>query len=146
VTPVVARRVTNDTDRIAGPGPHSGSVSRETGGMRIALYVVSALLALGLAVTSIGWYLSAHPGGVRFESCHWDGAKLVLGYTYGSGDTVSTMVHPAGDHVVAQLRVHEGSGSQTQEVLSGEATYPISGGPLTVKYPNGAELNCPARG
>jgi len=29
-------------------------------------------------------------------------------------------------------------------VLDGEATYPISGGPLPVRYPNGAELNCPA--
>ena len=64
-------------------------------------------------MTSIGWYLSAHPGGVRFESCHWEGDNLVLGYTYGSGDTVSTMVHPAGDHVVAQLRVDEGGGDHT---------------------------------
>jgi hypothetical protein len=29
--------------------------------------------------------------------------------------------------------------------LTGEATYPVSGGPLPVKYPNGAELNCPTR-
>jgi hypothetical protein len=112
--------------------------------MRIALYVVAALLAVGLAVTSIGWYLSAHPGGEQFESCHWDGSKLVLGYTYDSGDRVSTMVHPVGDHVEAQLQIHEAGGNNTQQVLTGEATYPISGGPLKVKYPNGAELNCPS--
>lgn len=111
--------------------------------MRIVLYVVSALLAVGLVVTSIGWYLSAHPGGVRFESCHWEGSTLVLGYTYGSGDTVSTMVHPAGDHVDAQLRVDEPSGNHTQQVLNGEARYPISGGPIEVRYPSGAQLNCP---
>jgi hypothetical protein len=106
--------------------------------MRIAQYVVGALLVVALAVTSIGWYLSAHPGGVRFESCHWDGSKLVLGYTYGAGDTVSTMVHPESDHVEAQLQVHESGGAHTLQVLTGEATYPISGGPIPVEYPNGA--------
>jgi hypothetical protein len=135
--------VSDDTEQITAPGPHSAEASRETGRMRIVQYVVAALLAVGLVVTSIGWYLSAHPGGERFESCHWKGSTLVLGYTYGSGDTVSTMVHPAGDHVEAQLRVQEPGGNSTQQVLTGEATYPISGGPLTVKYPNGAELNCP---
>jgi hypothetical protein len=110
--------------------------------MRIVLYVVAAVLAVGLVVTSIGWYLSAHPGGERFESCRWDGSRLVLGYTYSAGDTVSTMVHPEGDHVEAQLRVDEG-GSDDQKTLTGQAAYPISGGPMEVKYPNGAELNCP---
>lgn len=113
--------------------------------MRILQYVVIALLAIGLVVTGVGWYLSAHPGGVRFESCHWEGETLVLGYTYGSGDTVSTMVHPAGDHVVAQLRVHENGGSHTDQGLAGDARYPIAGGPMPVRYPNGAELNCPTR-
>jgi hypothetical protein len=113
--------------------------------MRFWLWGVSGLLAIGLAVAGIGWYLSAHPGGVRFESCHWDGSKLVLGYTYGAGDTVSTMVHPESGHVVAQLQVHEASGNHTQQALTGEATYPISGGPMPVKYPSGAELNCPTR-
>src|SRR5436190_16463744 len=91
---------------------NSGGGSRLTGDMRILQYVVGAVLVVALVVTGIGWYLSAHPGGVRFESCHWEGSQLVLGYTYGSGDTVSTMVHPDGDHVVAQLQVHEGGGTQ----------------------------------
>jgi hypothetical protein len=113
--------------------------------IRILQYAVIALLGVALLVTSVGWYLSAHPGGQRFESCHWEGQNLVLGYIYGSGDTVSTMVHPDGDHVVAQLRVDEAGGVQTAQALTGEATYPISGGPVSVKYPNGAELNCPQR-
>lgn len=112
--------------------------------MKLLWYGVVVVLVIALGVTSIGWYLSAHPGGVRFESCHWEGENLVLGYTYGSGDTVSTMVHPSGDHVVAQLRVDEGNNS-TDQGLTGKATYPISGGPLPVRYPNGAELNCPTR-
>src|SRR4051812_40419267 len=112
--------------------------------MRILQYVVAALLGVGLVVTSVGWSLSAPPGGERFESCHWQGNQLMLGYTYGSGDTVSTMVHPDGDHVVAQLRVDEGD-NHTDQDLTGQATYPISGGPLPVRYPNGAELNCPTR-
>jgi hypothetical protein len=117
----------------------------KTGGMRILQYVVIALLGVGLVVTSIGWYLSAHPGGERFESCHWEGNVLVLGYTYGSGDTVSTWVRPEGDQVRAQLRIDRADGSQTSTSLEGEARYPVSGGPLPVKYANGKELNCPAR-
>jgi hypothetical protein len=113
--------------------------------MRILQYVVIALLGVGLVVTSVGWYLSAHPGGERFESCHWDSDGLVLGYAYGVGDTVSTMVHPAGDHVVAQLRIHRADGPQPAIALMGEARYQISVGPLPVEYPNGAELNCPDR-
>jgi hypothetical protein len=114
------------------------------GGMRILGYVVVALLGVSLVVTSAGWYLSAHPGGERFESCHWAGDVLVLGFTYGSGDTVSTMVHPDGDHVVAQLRVDEAGGVRPAVALEGAARYPVEGGPRPVRYPNGAELNCPA--
>jgi len=113
--------------------------------MRIWGYVVVALLGLALVVTSAGWYLSAHPGGERFESCHWEGEVLVLGYAYGSGDTVSTMVHPDGDDVVAQLRVDEADGARSAVALVGEARYPVDGGPRPVRYPGGAELNCPAR-
>lgn len=117
----------------------------KTGRMRILQYVVIALLGAGLVVAGIGWYLSAHPGGERFESCHWEGSTLVLGYSYGSGDTVSTMVRPDGDHVKAQLRIDEPGGDRTAQTLMGEARYPVSGGPLPVQYANGAELNCPSR-
>ena len=137
--------MSNDTARIVGEVRNSAGRSRETGGMRIAQYVVGAVLVVALVVTSIGWYLSAHPGGERFESCHWEGDHVVLGYTYGPGDTVSTMVRPDGDHVVAQLRVDRAEGSRPAMALDGEATYPISGGPMSVQYPNGAELNCPTR-
>jgi hypothetical protein len=139
--------VRNDTARIVGEVRNSGGGTGKTADMRIRIlqYAVIALLGVALLVTSVGWYLSAHPGGQRFESCHWEGQNLVLGYIYGSGDTVSTMVHPDGDHVVAQLRVDEAGGVQTAQALTGEATYPISGGPVSVKYPNGAELNCPQR-
>jgi hypothetical protein len=137
--------VRNDTAPIVGEVRNSGGGTRKTGGMRILQYVVIALLGVALVVTSIGWYLSAHPGGVRFESCHWEGDDLVLGYTYGSGDTVSTRVHPDDEHVVAQLRVDEAGGNRPAVALTGEARYPISGGPRPVRYPDGAELNCPAR-
>lgn len=109
--------------------------------MRILLFVVTGLLAVALVVTSIGWYLSAHPGGTRFESCHWEGDQLVLGYSYGTGDTVTTKVVPRADDVVAQFRVDEAGGDHTQ-VLEGEARYHIAGGPRPVHYPNGAELGC----
>ena len=135
----------NDTARIVEEVPGWAGASRKTGRMRILQYVVIALLGVGLVITSIGWYLSAHPGGERFESCHWEDDSLVLGFSYGKGDTVSTMVHPDGDHVVAQLRIDEPSGGSTDVALMGEARYPVSGGPLPVQYPNGAELNCPTR-
>ena len=134
-----------DTARIVGEVPGLAGASRKTDGMRILQYVVIALLGVGLVITSIGWYLSAHPGGERFESCHWEGDSLVLGFSYGKGDTVSTMVQPDGDHVVAQLRIDEPSDGSTDVALMGEARYPVSGGPLPVQYPNGAELNCPTR-
>lgn len=137
--------MSNDTARRVGEVRGSGGGSRQTGGMRILQYAVLAVLGVALVVTSVGWYLSAHPGGVRFESCHWEGENLVLGYTYGSGDTVSTMVHPDDDHVVAQLRVDEPGGDRRDTGLTGEARYPVAGGPLPVRYPNGAELNCPVR-
>ena len=113
--------------------------------MRILQYVVGALLAVGLVVTSIGWYLSAHPGGERFASCHWQGEDLVLGYTYGVGDKVSTMVSPQGDHVDAQLRIDSPRSDRSADALAGEAHYRVSGGPLPVRYPNGSDLSCPAR-
>jgi hypothetical protein len=113
--------------------------------MRILQYVVVALLGVGLVVTSIGWYLSAHPGGERFESCRWQGNSVVLGYSYGVGDTVSTMVRPEGDHVVAQLRIDRATGGASTTALAGEARYPVHGGPFPVEYPNGKRLNCPAQ-
>jgi hypothetical protein len=136
--------VSDDTARMARQVPHRGPSDGKTGLMRIVRYVVLGVLVVWLVVTSVGWYLSAHPGGERFESCHWEGDDLVLGYTYGSGDTVSTMVHPNGDHVEAQLRVDEAEGG-VAVTLVGKARYPISGGPRPVQYPNGAELNCPTQ-
>jgi hypothetical protein len=138
--------VSNDTARIPSQIRESAAPTRKTGRMRILQYVVIALLGVALVVTSIGWYLSAHPGGERFESCRWDGSTVVLGYSYGSGDTVSTMVHPDGDHVVAQLRIDEAGGNHTAVSLMGEARYPVSSGPLPVEYPNGKQLNCPNHG
>ena len=137
--------MSNDTRRLEGRVRHSGVRSGKTGGMRILHYVVAALLGVGLVVTSIGWYLSAHPGGERFESCHWEGEDVVLGYAYGVGDKVSTMVNPEGDHVVAQLRVDSPGGNQSAVALMGEARYRVSGGPLPVRYPNGADLTCPTQ-
>ncbi len=135
----------SDTVRMVGEVPAREGWKRKTGGMRILQYVVIALLGVGLVVTSAGWYLSAHPGGEQFGYCHWEGDTLVLGYTYSSGDTVSTMVQPAGDHVEAQLRIDEAEGDQGTGSLMGEARYPVSGGPLPVEYPSGAQLNCPTR-
>jgi hypothetical protein len=113
--------------------------------MRLLGYVVVALLAVGLLVTGVGWYLAAHPGGTRFESCHWHGEQLVLRYSYGTDDTVTTVVKPRDDDVVAQLRIDEAGGDHVAGALSGEARFRITGGVRPVHYPNGAELNCPVR-
>jgi hypothetical protein len=135
--------VRNDTDRIVGEVRGSEGGNRKTDGMRIVWYVVTAVLGVALVVTSIGWYLSAHPGGERFESCHWEGDTVVLAYSYGVGDTVSTMVQPDGDHVVVQLRIDDAGGTRPAVALAGEARYSVWGGPHPVEYPNGAALNCP---
>jgi hypothetical protein len=111
--------------------------------MRFLLYGVVVILTIALGVAGIGWYLSAHPGGTRFASCQWQGDDLVLQYSYGNGDQVTTMVNPSTDHVVAQLRVDE-KGDDSSSSLTGESRFTLSGGPRPVEYPNGAELNCPA--
>ena len=111
--------------------------------MRILQYVVIALLGVALVVTSIGWYLSAHPGGTRFASCRWEGNQLVLTFSYGTGDTVRTSVEPDNEAVVAQLRVDE-AGGDTSGALTGASHFTIDGGPRPVRYPNGAALNCPS--
>ena len=111
--------------------------------MRLVWYGVVAILTIALGVACIGWYLAAHPGGTRFASCAWEGDDLVLQYSYGTGDQVTTMVNPSSDHVVAQLRVDE-KGSDSTSALTGESRFTLSGGPRPVQYPNGAELNCPA--
>ncbi|MBO0846791.1 MAG: hypothetical protein J2P22_15395 [Nocardioides sp.] len=113
--------------------------------MRLVRSGVIAVLAIGLLVTGVGWYLAAHPGGDRFESCHWEGNTLVLGYTYGTGDTVHAMVNPQSDDIVAQLRVDEAGSDHTRGVLSGESRFAVDGGPRPVHYPSGAELNCPTQ-
>ena len=139
MTPATSRR------RAGTPVPPSAGYADETGAMRILRYAVIAVLAVALLVTGVGWYLAAHPGGTRFESCHWQGSTLVLGYTYGTGDTVHAMVNPRTDDIVAQLRVDEAGGNHTTQVLTGQARFQVSGGPRTVHYPSGAELNCPTR-
>jgi hypothetical protein len=111
--------------------------------MKVLWYGVVALLVLALGVTSIGWYLSAHPGGTRFASCRWEGNQLVLQYSYGTGDEVTTLVKPSSDKVIAQVRVDE-RGGDTSGALTGEARFALAGGPRPVQYPNGAELNCPS--
>src|SRR4029077_13776082 len=112
--------------------------------MRLVRYGVIALLAVGLLVTSVGWYLAAHPGGTRFESCHWQGDQLVLGSTYGTGDTVTAVVKPRTDDVVAQLRVDEGGGDHVTGALNGEARFRLSGGTRPGPHPHRAEPNLPA--
>jgi hypothetical protein len=113
--------------------------------MRLLWIAAVAALGVGLVVTSVGWYLSAHPGGTRFESCQWNGDQLVLSYSYGTGDKVSTMVNPRTDDVVAQFRVQEASGSRSGPTLVGETKVAVAGGPRPVHYPNGAELSCATR-
>jgi hypothetical protein len=111
--------------------------------MKLLWYGVVLVLVLALGATSIGWYLAAHPGGTRFASCQWQGDQLVLRYSYGTGDQVTTMVSPKSDHVVAQLRVQE-KGGDASAPLTGQTQITVPGGPQPVEYPNGADLNCPS--
>jgi len=53
--------------------------------MRVVRYLLTALLAVGVLVTSVGWYRSAHASTAQhFDGCSFDGRPLVLTYSYGA--------------------------------------------------------------
>ena len=111
--------------------------------MRAIRYIIAGALAVGLLVTSVGWYRVASAGSDQhFDSCRFDGQNLVLSYLYGANQRVSPTVDTRGGDVVVALHVEAGTGSTPDIGLTGEARFAIFGEPTTVRYPDGETLDC----
>ena len=111
--------------------------------MREIRYILVGVLAVGLLVTSVGWYRVASAGSEqRFDSCRFDGQTLVLSYLYGANERVSPSVDTRGRDVVVTFHVEAGTGSTPDIGLTGEARFAIFGEPTTVRYPDGEKLDC----
>jgi hypothetical protein len=111
--------------------------------MRVVRYLLTALLAVGVLVTSVGWYRSAHASTAQhFDGCSFDGRPLVLTYSYGANQMVSPRVDTRGRDVVVALDTKVGNGPTPAIGLSGEARFSVFGGQQTVRYPDGERLDC----
>ena len=111
--------------------------------MRAIRYIIVGVLTAGLLATSVGWYRVASAGSDQhFDSCRFDGQKLVLSYSYEANERVSPTVDTRGGDVVVALHVEAGTGSTTDIGLTGEAGFAIFGEPTTVRYPDGEKLDC----
>ncbi len=111
--------------------------------MRMIRYLVVGLIALGLVVTSAGWYMSANAGAEqRFDSCRFDGDALVLTYSYGANQAVEPRVDARGGDLVVSLRTEQGEGVTPAIGLHGEVRFMVFGGAAAVRYPDGERLSC----
>jgi hypothetical protein len=111
--------------------------------MRAIRYIIVGVLAVGLLVTSVGWYRVASAGSdQQFDSCSFDGQTLVLAYFYGANQRVSPTLDTRGGDVVVSLHVEAGTGPTPSIALPGEARFAIFGDPTTVRYPDGKKLDC----
>jgi hypothetical protein len=111
--------------------------------MRAIRYVLPGLLAIGLLITSVGWYRSASAGGYQhFDACSFDGTTLVLSYSYGANQLVSPRVDMRSRDVVVALDSERGEGLTPMIGLSGEARFSVYAGQQTVRYPDGQRLEC----
>lgn len=105
--------------------------------------VTGAVLATGLVVTSGGWFLSANAGfDEQFSACHFEGDTLVLQFIHGANQRVAPSLDVRGDDLVVSLRTQPGRGLSPAIGLGGEARFGLMGGPRTVRYPDGRELEC----
>lgn len=111
--------------------------------MRDVRNLLAALLTVGVLVTSVGWYRSAHASTAQhFDGCSFDGRTLVLTYSYGANQMVSPRVDTRGRDVVVSLDTKVGNGPTPAIGLSGEARFAVFGGQHTVRYPDGEGLDC----
>jgi hypothetical protein len=111
--------------------------------MRAVRLLLPALLTVGILITSVGWYRSAHTSSVQhFDACSFHGTTLVLSYSYGANQMVSPQVDTRGRDVIVALDTKVGDRPTPAIQLSGQARFSILAGPQTVKYPDGERLDC----
>lgn len=108
--------------------------------------VLVALLAVALVLTNLGWYRSMHDdSSSRPLNCHFEDGALVLNYTYGSNELVTTALDIRGGRAVISLRTEEGDGGSLSIAYLGEARYSSIEPGTPVTYPDGQVVDCPIR-
>lgn len=114
--------------------------------MKKALILTVAALTLCLAVTSVGWFQATRtqPSSERL-GCHFDSGILVLNYTYGSNEVVSTDFDIREGKVVVSVSRENGGGGSLSPLYLGEARYSSVEPGTPVTYPDGGRLACPLR-
>jgi hypothetical protein len=108
--------------------------------------IAVGLAAVGVAGTSTGWYLAAHPRGhTYFESCRVLAEDVMsLRYTYGVGDAVTASVQSTSRAVVVSLHIRRASGPRPAIALPGEFRSTVAGGlrGRPVQDVDGTALTC----
>jgi hypothetical protein len=108
--------------------------------------LLAIALTLGVLVTSTGWFLTARPDDSSERvSCRFDAGVLVLGYTYGSDEVVTTSLEVRQDVVVVSVSRSDRGADSMSPLYRGEARYSSVEPGTPVMYPDGRRLECPDR-
>ena len=108
-------------------------------------------LGLGLlvlatsALATVGYTATHASGHERFDSCRvLSDGTVVLDYTYGAGDKVTTSVEPQASTVIVSLRRDRAPGLQPAVALAGQLRFdPFGGlGRRTLTHDDGTEIAC----
>jgi len=109
---------------------------------------VIAVLCIGLAVTSVGWFRSQRADGQprRFDSCRIEGGVAVLSYTYGVNEKVTLSTDSRGDDgIVVSFSERQGGGATPAVGLLGQFQVVVGqdgAAAAQLAYPDGKKLNC----
>jgi hypothetical protein len=113
---------------------------------RLAKPLAVTGLTLSTLISATGWYMTAHPrGNHHFDSCSVDAdGTLVLRYTYGAGDKVTTSIAPNDQAIVVSLNLDTAPGAHPAIALHGETRFDTFGGlrDRQVKDADGTILAC----
>ena len=104
------------------------------------------VLVLATITSSAGWYADTHPSHEQhFDSCQVlpDGT-VILGYTYGVGDRITTAVQPTASAINVLLHLEPASGPPPAVALFGQLRFDAFGGlrGRPVKHADGTVLPC----
>lgn len=96
--------------------------------------------------SAAGWYTATHASsGQHFESCRVQAdGTVILGYTYGVGDKVTTSVQSTPSGIIVSLQRDRASGTQPAVLLYGELRFDSSGGlrGRLLRHSDGTVLPC----
>jgi len=111
------------------------------------LPILTALLAVGLVVTSAGWFLSGRAGsGLPIDCYSADSGAIAFSPVHGAATTKATFtVEESDEKVVLGYFEDTSSGTHTMQAYSSDVSYTLSHplGNRPVVDPSGAQVkNC----